>query len=91
MAVEIVTKEDLEKFQNDLFKKLEEVFDVNLDLSKKWLKSSEVIRLLKISNSTLQVMRDTGVMPFTKFGSTIFYDRDEIHKIMESNRINTNQ
>jgi len=93
MALEIISVEDLEKFRTTLLHEISELLERErkLDISKKWLKSSEVIRLLKMSNSTLQYLRDTGAVPFTKFGSTIYYDRDDIHEIMYSNKIKSNQ
>ena len=93
MALEIISVEDLEKFRTTLLHEISELLERErkLDISKKWLKSSEVIRLLKMSNSTLQYLRDTGAVPFTKFGNTIYYDRDDIHEIMYSNKIKSNQ
>jgi len=93
MALEIISVEDLEKFRVTLLTEISALLERErkLEISKKWLKSNEVMRILKISNSTLQNLRDTGVVPFTKFGSTIYYDRDDIHEIMNANKQQTNQ
>jgi hypothetical protein len=92
MALEIISVEDLEKFRVTLIAEISELLERErkLEISKKWLKSNEVIRILKMSNSTLQYLRDTGVVPFTKFGSTIYYDRDDIHEIMYANKMKLN-
>jgi len=56
--------------------------------SKKWLKSTEVMKLLQISPGTLQNFRINGNLPFTRIGGSIYYDADEINKILMENRSN---
>ena len=56
--------------------------------SKKWLKSPEVRELLSISTGTLQNLRINGTLPYTKIGGVIYYDYDEILKILEENCVN---
>lgn len=89
MAIEIVTSQDLEKLRDSLKQDLTDLItqSLNLEISKKWLKSNEVQRMLKICPSSLQNLRDTGVLPFTKFGNSIYFDRDDIHEIMKANKI----
>lgn len=55
---------------------------------KKWLKSSEVKSLLRISPGTLQNLRINGTLTFTKIGGIIFYSYEEILKVMEQNKVN---
>lgn len=90
MALEIISPDDLEKFKVELLHEINELLEKErrFDISKKWLKSNEVMKFLKMSNSTLQYMRDSGQLPFTKFGATIYYDRDDIQDIMNANKIN---
>ncbi|MEJ7681801.1 MAG: helix-turn-helix domain-containing protein [Segetibacter sp.] len=56
---------------------------------KKWLKSYEVRRLLKISPGTLQTLKSTGVIPYTKIGGLHFYDYEDIQHLLESGKINS--
>ncbi len=90
MALEIISPEDLDKFKTELLQDISDLLERErkFDISKKWLKSNEVMKFLKMSNSTLQYMRDSGQLPFTKFGATIYYDRDDIQDIMNANKIN---
>lgn len=44
----------------------------------KWLRSSNVRKMLGISDSTLQTMRINKSLPAYKLGSTWFYREDEI-------------
>ena len=91
MAIEIVTKDDLNQFKNELLTVLESYFqqksiDVISD-GTKWLKSNEVERLLKISTTKLQVMRLSGVLPYSKIGNTIFYDLQDVNKVINDHKL----
>lgn len=55
--------------------------------NKKWLKSTEVMEMLKISPGTLQNLRVNGTIPYTKIGGLIYYDAAEIERVMEENRV----
>ena len=56
--------------------------------ARKWLKSNEVRRLLLLSPGTLQNLRVNGTLPFTKIGGVIFYDYDDIQKMIEEHKRN---
>ena len=56
---------------------------------KKWMKSHEVRRLLKISPGTLQTLKSSGVIPHTKMGGVHFYDHEDIQKVLESGKVNS--
>lgn len=82
MSVEIITKEDLENFKTDLFKELKQLLPAERTEPKRWLKNSDVRRLLNVSLGTLQNLRINGTLPFTKIGGTTFYRADEVEKMM---------
>jgi len=42
--------------------------------------------MLGISPGTLQNMRINGTIPFTKMGGILFYDSEDIRKILEDNK-----
>lgn len=54
--------------------------------TKKWLKSPDVRKLLNISAGTLQNLRVNKTIPFTKIGGVIFYDSDDIQKMLQSRK-----
>jgi len=85
MASEIITTDDLREFKIELFSELKKLFNEN-QLTKKWLKSREVRKMLGISPGTLQNMRINGTLPFTRMGGILFYDSNDIQKILESNK-----
>ncbi len=87
MAAEIITTDDLITFKIELieeFKKLLEEHSGNP--AKKWLKSPDVRELLNISPGTLQNLRVNGTLPFTKIGGVIYYDYDDIQKMLLENK-----
>ena len=87
MAATIITTEDLQEFKHELLQDLKELLSTQTSLKqKKWLKSPEVRELLSISPGTLQNLRINGTLPYTKVGGVIYYDYEEIVKVMEENR-----
>lgn len=52
-------------------------------ISKQWLKSYQVKKLLNISTGTLQNLRSNGTLPFTRIGGLIYYDSEEIDRMLE--------
>lgn len=86
MAAEILTREDLAIFKTELFRELRELVNAPAIQPRKWLKSYEVRELLGISPGTLQNMRINGTLSFTKIGGLIFYEYDDILKLMEGTK-----
>lgn len=88
MAANIITTEDLLEFKQELLKDIKAMINHQSGtIPKKWLKSPEVRDLLSISPGTLQNLRINGTLPYTKIGGVIYYDYEEILKIMDKNRI----
>jgi hypothetical protein len=90
MAAQIVTIEDLENFKTELISELKELLGTKTEpseakLTKVWLKSHQVQRLLGISPATLQNLRINGTIPFSKIGGVIFYPEDGIQDVLNGN------
>ncbi|MEO6671133.1 MAG: helix-turn-helix domain-containing protein [Ferruginibacter sp.] len=85
MAVNILTTEDLQHFKSELLAELRALFKTTSDPPKKWLKSEEVKKLLKVSPGTLQTLRINGTLQYTKLGGIIYYDFEHIEKTMKLN------
>jgi len=83
--IDIVTKEDLELFKNDLIRELSLIIKPQRQDAKQWLRSVEVRKLLHISPGTLQNFRVNGTLSFTKVGGIFFYKYDDILKVLEKN------
>jgi len=82
MAVQIITIEDLNEFRSLLLNDLKEIINSKPQQTKQWLKSNEVRKLLNISPGTLQNLRINGTLTYTKIGGIIFYNYDDINKML---------
>jgi hypothetical protein len=89
MAASIITTEDLHEFKIELLQEIKKMLQsAEPNTNKKWLKSKEVIKLLNISLGTLQNLRINGTLSYTKIGGTIYYENQDIDKLLEKNKIN---
>jgi len=80
---QIVTTSDLEEFKNDLLVSIRQLLgEYRAASGKRWLKSYEVKKLLGISTGTLQQLRANKILPYSKIGGIIYYDLNEINKVL---------
>ena len=87
MPASIITPEDLQIFKIELLEEIGKLLAQRRDVTdRKWLKSGEVRKLLMLSPGTLQNLRINGTLPFTKIGSVIYYEYDDIKKMLKDNK-----
>jgi hypothetical protein len=89
MAIEVITREDLNEFRTLLLSDLKDLLKINSQQPKQWLKSSEVRKLLNISPGTLQTLRINKTLSYTKIGGIIYYAQSDIDKILNENKVNS--
>ncbi len=89
-ASQLITIDDLLQFKKQLIVELiaELKSQINI-VPKKWLKSHEVRRLLKISPGTLQTLKSSGIISYSKIGGVHFFDYEEIQQILEKGKVNS--
>ena len=88
MAATSITTEDLHEFKLELLDDIKNLMNNQSGhQQKKWLKSNGVRELLGISPGTLQNLRINGTLPYSKIGGVIYYDYQEIAKLLEQNSI----
>ena len=88
MPAQIITTDDLREFKLELLDDIKELLKISTDIrSNKYLKSAEIRKMLNVSAGTLQTLRINGTLPYIKIGGIIFYDTEEISKVMKENRI----
>lgn len=84
---QLLTAQDLIEFKEQLILDIKKLLKENSGQpAHKWLKAFEVKKLLRVSESKLQYLRDKGVIPFKKLGGVTYYDYDEIQEIMKSDK-----
>jgi hypothetical protein len=97
MEISIVTLDDLQAFKSEIFDQLDKVkSEILMNITTppaeqevSLLKSYQVQKLLGISAGTLQTLRVNGTIPYSKVGGVIFYDKQDIMKILEDNKRNS--
>ena len=87
MAIEVITREDLNEFRTLLLSDLNAIFNSKPQQQKQWLKSSEVRKLLNISPGPLQNPRVNGTITYTKIGGILYYASNDLDKALETNKV----
>ena len=87
MAIEVITREDLNEFRTLLLSDLNAMLNSKPQQQKQWIKSSEVRKLLNISSGTLQNLRINGTITYTKIGGILYYSNSDLEKLLESNKV----
>lgn len=83
---QLITTGDLADFKAEILAEFSRLLKEHVSpQSKKWLKSSEVRKMMGISGGTLQALRINGSLPYSKVGGLFFYPSQEIEKLMEVN------
>ena len=87
MPTEIITKDDLREFKEEFLQDIKSLlFTAGKPDHKEWLKSSEVMKMLGIKPTTLQTLRITRQLPFTKLGGTLYYEHADVVKVLRANK-----
>ncbi|MFN5416827.1 MAG: helix-turn-helix domain-containing protein [Flavobacteriia bacterium] len=88
MGATILTLEDLQDFKVEILQEIRNLLKDKTKIQKsKWIKSKELGEMLGVSPGTIMNLRIKGVLPYTKIGGVMFYEYNEILKIIEKNKI----
>lgn len=86
MPAQIITTDDLRDFKVELLEEIRVLIsEQKTSVTKKWMKSVEVRKLLNISPGTLQTLRINGTLPYTKIGGTNYYNASDIEVLLSEN------
>lgn len=88
MALEVITREDLQDFRLQLLEDFKHLLQPQKTAQKPWLRGTEVRQLLKISPGTLQTLRENGTLPYSKIGGILFYSSQGIDSVMNGKMMN---
>ena len=86
MALEVLTKEDLQQFKSELLEDIKNLFKIRITEQKLWLRSAEVKELLKCSSGTLQNLRINGTLRYSRVGGNLYYNYQDIEKLLQSDK-----
>lgn len=85
MAIEVITKDDLQAFRHELLDDIKQLLQAKPLAQKQWLRSPDVRKLMNISPGTLQNLRINGTLKPTRIGGILYYDYNEIQKLLQGN------
>lgn len=83
MNVEFITKQDLYNLKTEILSEIK-ALGLSPTQEKEWLKSSDVQKILNCSAGTLQNLRISGRLPFTKVCGTIYYRRSDVTAMLNA-------
>jgi hypothetical protein len=82
---QLLTVDDLADFKRQLLFEIKTMIkELVGHPTKKWLKTHEVRKLLNISGGTIHRMRTSGTLPYKKIGSIIYYDIEDIQRMLDA-------
>lgn len=89
MAVEVVTKEDLQAFRIQLLNDIKLLIHPfgEFRVEKPWLKNKEVMELLNISSNTVQRLRISGKLHSSKVGGVHYYRYEDIVQLLNNRSV----
>lgn len=80
---QLITISDLEAFKSNLILEIKNILQGgSANQEKKWLRSSEVRKMLGVSPGTLQNLRINNLLPFKKVRGIVFYKYEDIEKLL---------
>jgi len=86
---QLVTLADLRSVRDELLAAINRTRVSSPDIAKKWLKSSEVRKLLSVSPGKLLALRANRLLAFVRLGGVIYYDRDDIEAMIQKAKVPT--
>jgi len=85
---QLITVQDLLDFKGQLIQDIKKLLKEQGGLTgHQWLKAFEVKKMLRVSESKLQYLRDKGIIPFKKLGGVTYYNQEEIEALMSSGKL----
>lgn len=80
--MEIVTKQMLDDFKQDLFNEIAQL-NTTINQPKKLMKNSDLMEYLGCSYSTIENLRNAGKIHYKKVMGTYYYSFEEVSKVFE--------
>jgi hypothetical protein len=83
---QLLTVGDLQNFKVDLLREIASLIAEKTSVPlKEWLRTSEVRQILGVSSGTLQNLRITRKVSFSKIGGIVFYKYDDVMALLQEN------
>ena len=88
MEIIVISKEDFDSFKNEIIQEVSKLVG-NAEKGKEsiWLRTRDVCKILNLSTSTLQNLRNNGKIPFKKLNGAILYKRTDIESLLDEKKV----
>lgn len=90
MQVTLITHQDLENFKKEVLVEIRRLLAIPLEQQRqathRYLKSTDVEKLLRVSRGKLHSLRQSGTIPAKQIGRTYYYLEEDIKKLMEQEK-----
>jgi len=80
--MEIVTKQMLDEFKQDLIKEISQM-NATHSTPRKLMRNNDLMEYLGCSYSTIENLRNAGKIPYKKVMGTYYYSFEEVSKVFE--------
>lgn len=84
MAIEVVTKDDLQAFKAEILAEIKLLLHGAGHAQGRMLKSFEVKELLNISTGTLHKLRQNGTLPYAKRDGLFRYKEEDVKAVLQA-------
>jgi hypothetical protein len=89
MSITVMTIEDFQNLKKEFLDEIRSTMKEGSSATpRKLLKSKDVMDLLKVSKGTLRTLHLNGTLPHVKIGGAIYYDPEDINKMIEKHKRN---
>lgn len=86
MEIDILTRKEFESLKTELINTIKETVEgKHATITKAWLRTSDIRKLLGISSSSIQNLRNSGKLKLSKVGGSIFYKAEDVNNLIEKN------
>jgi predicted site-specific integrase-resolvase len=86
--VEKKTFEEMLAHVDMLNQKMQRLYHLHADRKmKKWYDKQDVCQILRISQRTLQQLRDNGTLGYTQINHKMFYKPEDVERLLRTARI----
>jgi hypothetical protein len=82
---ELPTVAELYELEERLYKRICRLMESSKP--KAWVRTSELKKILGITDSTAQYLRNTGAIPCSKIRGTYYYKYDDVMDLLERNKV----
>jgi hypothetical protein len=85
---QLLTLKDLIIFKAELIAEITALINARREeMPKQWLRTSEVRKMLGVSSGTLQNLRISRKVSFSKIGGIMYYKFDDVLKLLDENSV----